>query len=172
MNSITLTATPASEANSLESTGLRVDGYDTLTQPIPEGKLGATSGEVRFKWTPRHGAGDARKFAITEVWIAKIYKNNDGYIDMYWARDSNISLRIKEGGVLSSNTWAYASIVAGTTYIVTLKYTATQITMAIDGVIKATITTPIDFGANIPDMAYWGIGNWGIYQADATFAAP
>ncbi|PIZ45089.1 hypothetical protein COY32_05630, partial [candidate division WWE3 bacterium CG_4_10_14_0_2_um_filter_41_14] len=68
---VSLTVTPASEANSLESTGLRVDGTDTLTQPITN--LTATAGTIKFKFTPRHSFAVADLLGVTSPVIATLY---------------------------------------------------------------------------------------------------
>lgn len=52
LNPVSLTATPRSEANSVELGGLSIDGRDTCTQP--PGRLTRTHGEIRFSGNPRH----------------------------------------------------------------------------------------------------------------------
>ncbi|MBE0574034.1 hypothetical protein IH575_03965, partial [Candidatus Dojkabacteria bacterium] len=78
LDDVSLTATPASLANSQESGGIRVDGYDKLTQPVT--KLKATSGSIKFKWTPRHSAADFLKFGQTELDIFRLYGNANNRI--------------------------------------------------------------------------------------------
>ncbi|KKT45404.1 MAG: hypothetical protein UW36_C0006G0025, partial [candidate division WWE3 bacterium GW2011_GWA2_44_16] len=62
LSPVSLTVTPASLANSTETTGIRVDGTDMLTQPITN--LTATSGTARFKYTPRHSFATADLFGV------------------------------------------------------------------------------------------------------------
>ena len=64
---VSLTLTPASEANSTENTDeLRVDGRDTYTASSAEAtSIGTTTGFVSFNYRPRHAAADMVKFAET-----------------------------------------------------------------------------------------------------------
>jgi hypothetical protein len=64
LTDVSLTVNPANQANSTEASGLRVDGADTLTQPITG--LSATSGVIRYKWTPRYGISIANKFGFPD----------------------------------------------------------------------------------------------------------
>ena len=60
-SNVSLTVTPASEANSTENTDeIRVDGRDTYVESGAS-SIGTTSGFVSFNWRPRHSAADAVK---------------------------------------------------------------------------------------------------------------
>jgi hypothetical protein len=80
LDNVSLTATPATSANSTETSGIRVDGTDTLTQPITG--LSTTNGVIKFKFTPR------MNFANVPLWGAGInsimYMLNGGdYLILY-----------------------------------------------------------------------------------------
>ena len=169
-----LTVTPANLANSAESSGLRVDGRDTLVQPITT--LTATRGCVRFRYTPRHSAADAVKFGTTgsAALLLTAFGDADNYSQLYWSAANTLLLNVKSAGVLTSSTWdATGAIVAGTTYGLEVEYSATQCTLKVNGTTRITVTpgAGINFGT-IPGTIYWGTGNTGSSQADATFAAP
>ena len=177
LDPVSLTVTPASEANSQENGGIQVGGMDTCTIDIT-GLLGATSGTIRFKWTPRHGDGDFEKFWVSSyVAFFFAYKNYENRFLFY--SDSNDVLKFhitSDGGGLSSDTdsWDAAGITAGTTYLVEIHYTNTQCTLSIDGVVVLTAAPGggIDFGSNIPHTAYMGTDSSNIRQGDSVFSAP
>lgn len=174
LTAVSLTVTPASLANSTESTGIRVDGLDTLTQPITN--LTATSGKVRFRYTPRHSAADQGKFGLSTTYprVLQIWGNSNNNILLYWSNVSALTLYVISNGSDGEATWNTAgAIVAGTTYAVEIEYNASQITLKVDGVLRITATpgAGINF-VTIPTTMYWGHNNVNVGQADATFAAP
>ena len=63
LNPVSLTATPRSEANSVELGGLSIDGRDTCTQPT--GRLTRTHGEIRFSAIPRHDMDEVGEWGQT-----------------------------------------------------------------------------------------------------------
>lgn len=171
---VTLTVTPASEANSTETTGLRVDGRDTATQTISN--ITATSGTIRFKYTPRHSAADVAKFGVATPYVVTLRDSGNDYIRLYWSSANTLALAYvmdSVGPVLG--TWdASGSISAGTTYNVEIAYAGGgNMIMSVDGVPKITLTgIPTAFGV-APTLANWGTSPTGDpLQADATFDAP
>ncbi len=60
LNDVSLSVTPASLANSTETTGVRVDGADKLSMPVSG--ISSTRGIIRFRYTPCHSAADVLKF--------------------------------------------------------------------------------------------------------------
>ena len=77
LDAVTLTCTPASEANSTETTGLRVDGRDSCYQDPLAGVLKAQKGWIRWQLTPRHDAAN----------LAAFWENNHVYM-MYVVGDA------------------------------------------------------------------------------------
>jgi hypothetical protein len=142
LDDVSLTVTPASAANSLEGTGYRVDGTDLLTQPIPVGKLKATKGRIRFKWTPRHSAANFEKYGSTN-YVYEIIPSGNNRILLYCPSANNTRLYINAGGLgVQTADWNCTGlIVAGVTYLVEILYTSSKAVLKIDGVIRATITS-------------------------------
>jgi len=174
LDDVSITATAATQANSTEDGGIRVDGLDTLTQDIT-GKLGATSGKIRFNYTPRHDAADVAKLGMSSPQIMTISYNTDNYIYAWWSATNTVTFRMRVGGTSYNQTWdATGAIVAGTTYLVEIEYNSTQATLSVDRVVKATVTPGpgIDFGANIPDTFRAGTNISGVNQGDAVFTNP
>lgn len=171
LTDVSLTVTPASEANSTETSGLRVDGLDTAPATITDWT--ATEGHARWDWTPRHDAADLAKFGTTDLYIAHFYGNASNAIQVKITAANTIRLYVfNSGGTNAGANWdCTGAIVAGTTYTFELDYSATEATLKVDGVTKITVTTPISFGT-VPTTAHWGSANTGTAQADATFAAP
>ena len=173
-NAITLTVTPANAANSLESGGIRVDGYDNAQQPIPVGFLSSTFGWIRWRGRPRHADGNYQAFqeAATPfmAWFSAPIAN---YITVDFSAVNTIRLEVNDGAV--SNGLAVApGLVADTEYLFEILYTGAQITFSIDGVVLITVTPGggIDFGADIPTAAWWGSRATNDYQADMVFINP
>ena len=175
MDSVSLTVTPASEANSAETSGLRVDGYDSLTQPITD--IGATSGTIKFKWTPRHSAGDFDKFgtSVGRALIINAYNDASNNITLRTNGASELRLIINVTGVIGGTNWTATGVInAGTTHDIRVEYDGVSCYAYIDDTLRITASPigGIDFGANVPTTAYWGVDNTNIRQSDATFAAP
>ena len=171
LDDVSLTVTPASEANSTENGGLRVDGRDTCTQDIT-GQLGAKSGKIRFNWTPRHGHGDWLKFN-NAAHLCQIYNDADNRIYCVFAATS-LTLFCKVGGVADDDSFSTNGVfVAGTEALIEIEYNGTDCTISVDGVVKATASPAggIDFGANIPDTFYAHHSN-NSAQSDAVYASP
>ncbi len=172
LDAVSLTATPANEANSTESTGLRVSGLSTLTQPVLD--ISATEGHMRVAYTPRHDAADAVKFgtASDEAMVAEWYGDASNYIRLYWSAANTLTLAFNDGGGEHTNTWdATGAIDADTQYELVVDYSASAMTLKVGGVVKITITTALSF-ATTPTTAYWGQAQTGNKQADATFDEP
>jgi hypothetical protein len=172
LDDVSLTVTPTSEANSIETAGLRVDGLDQATVDIT-GELKATEGKVRFDWTPRHGDGDFNKFG-NESLIIDILKSGNDRIAVYAQSNDQLRAYTTVNGAAQSDTWDAAGITAGTTYLVEIEYGGTTITISFDGTIRLTMTYAggVDFGLDIPDTAYIGTDGSNVEQGDAAFGAP
>jgi len=175
---VSLTATPASEANSLETSGLRVDGTDTCIQTTYNGKalnviLGKSKWEIEFDVTPRHDAADVAKFGSPSPDIAWFYGDADDYIFVDYSAASILRLVFQaNGGGEQSGTWNPATMNAGTTYTVKIKGAAnSKMELYVDGVLRITISQPCAWGTT-PATAYWGHHYAGGLSYDATYATP
>ena len=170
MDAVSLTCTPASEANSLENGELRVDGYDTLTQPLA-GQCKASSGYVRGYIRPRHNAADLVKYG-NSPWVF-LDGDANNYILAYGQAANNIRLyaRVAGGGALTADWDCTGAFVADEKLLVGIEYKASWIQLRVNGLVRATITTPVVF-TTAPTTAYWGSNAVGTNQADATFDEP
>jgi hypothetical protein len=170
LDDVSLTITPANLANSAESGGLRVDGRDLCSQPIPAGTFTATSGWIKFKYIPRHDEVDVVDFGNPASYILRIYFDATHFIDLWHSLASRVDLAFNDGGGVHTANWAPATLAAGTEYEFEIQYNTGEMTLRIDGVTRITITTPINF-ANIPTIIYWGADQTGALQVDAVFKA-
>ncbi|MBU0999774.1 fibronectin type III domain-containing protein [Patescibacteria group bacterium] len=176
---VSLTVTPASEANSTENTDeIRVDGRDKY---LEEGasSITTTSGYMSFDYRPRHSAADAVKFAETtadDAYVFYLYGDSDDYVKVYW--DSANTLRMAynlNGGGEVSGTWdATGLIAANSQYAVVLSYTGgSTMVLNVGGTDRITLSSiPASFGT-APNNVYFGSyydGSNATLQGDATFS--
>jgi hypothetical protein len=175
LDDVSLTVTPASEAKSAESGGLRVDGRDACSQPIPAGILSDISGHIKWIHRPRHEDADALDYGSVGPTFAQFRFDGSNYIWIYWNAGSQVQMRFVLGGVTTNvnwNTGGYFTVDAD--HILEVKYDDTECLFIVDGVTRITVTPGggINWGANIPNVAYWGIQSPIRYQIDAIFRAP
>jgi hypothetical protein len=175
-NDVSLTATAAIEADSLEGSGIRIDGRDGAPQTQFNGVnineiLTATTGHIRWDWTPRHGDGDFRKFEESTTEIFTAFGDATNYIRVYCNGNGSIRLRFNDGGGLHDGDWAAAGVTAGTTYLMEIRYNANWIELLVDGVQRILINQPVNF-ATIPATIYWGSDNNEANQSDMVVAPP
>lgn len=168
LDDVTLTCTPASQANSLEGTGIRVDGLDRLTQLVTAWQAG--KGKVTFTYTPRHSAAIVALLGNATPVIACFYADANNYILLDWSAANTIRLRYNAGGVgVQTGTYdATGAIVAGTAYNMDLRYTGGGMKLYINGGLVLTISAGVSFSV-IPTTAYWGSDNSTTQQNDAVF---
>lgn len=171
LDDVSITATPASEANSAEGTGLRVDGFDTLTQPVT--KLTAKKGRIRFKWTPKHSAADFAKYGHTsEKFMCAFHVSNDNRLYLYTSSANTIALLINSSAIgLQTAGWTCTGlVVAGTTYLVEIIYSPTKVVLKVDGVIRITITVAVNFSV-LPTTLLLGSSS-GSSNTDSVISPP
>lgn len=167
---ITLTVTPASYANSLEGTGVRIDGLDAVTQPI--GILQPTAGWFGWRTTFRHAAADFVKFGNATPSLCRIYGNANNYIYARELGANTIELGAILDGVPYSVTWTCTGLIAvGSTHRFDLLYTTSWIMLMFDLVPVAFSLTTSGFAVG-PTLIYVGQNNSNVQQADAVFSAP
>ena len=172
MDAVSLTVTPSSLVNSLENGGLRVDGMDEARQPIPAGEIGATSGHIKWRATPRHSAADSDEFGYLTPYMAYFLLDGTHYILVHYNLGGQVRLNFNDGGGVHTGDWNPATLNVDTEYQLEIKYNAAQMEFIVDGVTQITIVTPIDFGVGIPTFAYWGSSNGGNFSADSVISAP
>jgi hypothetical protein len=178
LSDVSLTVTPASQANSTENTDeLRIDGRDSYVTTAGEASsIGSNTGFVSFNYRPRHSAADAVKFAETtsaDAYILSLYGDADDYVNLYWDSANTLRLSYSAGGVTGTGTWdATGSIVANTEYPVTLSYTGGgDMVVGVGGTDRITLSSiPAAFGV-APNTVYFGTNSSGANQGDATFSS-
>jgi hypothetical protein len=172
LDDVSLTVTPASAANSVESGGIRVDGLDNCRQAIPVGRLFATQGWIRFRYIPRHNGADVLKFGITATELALIWGNANNFIELYWSAAGTIKLATIYGGVYDDNNWVTAGyIVAGNSYLFEIRYAPTGLQLLVDNVVRTTVPAVTGYAVAATQF-YPGNDNATTHHNDAVFLAP
>ena len=169
LTDVSLTVTPASEANSLESSGLRVDGLDSLTQTITN--LTDKSGEVSFEITPRHNYDVADNFGTTTPVIAHLYGDANDYIKIVKVSDTVLRAEAQlNGTAINADTSVAPTLNAGTTYIIKVTYLqGSFLKLYIDGVEKASTAIGASTAfSTTPTTIYFGSDNSSTNQYDLT----
>lgn len=166
LTDVSLTVTSASEANSLETTGLRVDGLDTLSQPLTG--ISASSGNVRFRVTPRHSWSTATAFGIANPVIAVLYGNSENYIKVKYLDATTLRVESFFDNNSVNANWANPVLDAGTSYGFEISYTSGgNLVLKVNNVEVATSAGVVDFGTT-PDIIYFGSDDNGENQYDST----
>ncbi len=174
VTSVTLTPTTPSSADSTETSGLRVDGKDTLSVPLTG--ITAEYGSIKFKFTPRHNYADAAKFGqIPTASYPAVFstsQNGSNQITLFYETATSMLMRFNFGGVIVDARWNASAPVlnAGTTYNMEISYARNGlITLKVDGVVKASNNTGDNYFSALPGTAYFGTNVTG-WQYDCTIA--
>ncbi|MBI2028911.1 hypothetical protein HYT02_00645 [Candidatus Gottesmanbacteria bacterium] len=175
LTNVSLTITPASEANSTETTGLRVDGRDSYVESSQSDQT-TTSGYVKFNWTPRHSATNSIAFTETtsdDAYILTMSGDSDDYIQLYWNGANIVTMAYSMNGTTGSKNWdASGQISANTTYTAIVSYTGgDKIKFLVDGNTVITLDLiPAAFAA-APDDIYFGSDASSANQGDSVFGS-
>jgi len=172
LDDVTLTVTPASQANSVETigviTGLRNDGRDSSPAPITI--IQPTIGSIWFKFCLRHDDADIVDFGNATPYIAQAWGDANNYISAYFNAVNSITLAFNDGGGVHTGVYATGGALAENVwYQAEWRWIPTQMQMLIDGVAIITIAQPVAFGT-IPTSFYPGSDQGGINQIDAVFS--
>jgi len=167
LSDVALTVTASNAADSTESSGLRVDGADTLTQAITGWTT--ASGSAKFKFTPRHSFSVADKFGFSQPVIASAAAStNNDYLKLYKQSSSVLRLEGKFNGTTVSADWSNPTLNAGTTYQIEMGYSQNYgLWLSVDGVERARATGVVPFG-EVPTTMYFGSDGQGSNQYDGT----
>jgi hypothetical protein len=174
---VTLTVTPASEANSLESGGIRIDGFDTGTQPIAVGDIGATRGLVRFDFYLRHASAIHDEFGNATPILATWWGNVTNYIQLHTTgANGDLVLTFNDGGGAHTVTWAAPGLLVDTRYRLEVEWWGSMMVFRVyvpgtAPIVRGTINQPVAF-ATVPTIAYYGSRQAGDWQSDVVFLAP
>ena len=140
LGKVSLTCTPASLANSTENGGIRVDGYDALTQPVT--KLTTTRGNVKFKWTPRYDSSLVSELNTTPRLIASVYGDTDNYIKLL--DDGSLYMDCKIDGTQTILPVNY-TFTGGTDYTFMIAYDADEVLVVINSAVVIYRKIPVEF---------------------------
>ena len=169
---VTLTVTPASEANSAESHGIRVDGFDALTQPVLN-RLKARSGHIVWRGLLRHAPANLVAFwEGAEVTLLDAFGAAANYARVRATVLNTVDTRFDDGGGVQTVNWAAAGAwAANDELFLELYWRGHFMQLAIAGIPVATINQPVDF-AVLPTLLYWGLLNSGGTNADLVIKEP
>jgi hypothetical protein len=172
LDDVSLTIMPASQSNSTDGTGLRIDGRDTCTQPITG--WGATRGAAEWRWTPRHDAADLVAFDESgdRAYLCEAEYDGNNRLAVYASAANTITLEVIVGAMSNVQTWdCTGAIEAGITYKMRIEYDSASARLYVDDVLRVTNTpgAGIGFGASIPNVMNWGSNYLGASQGDAAF---
>lgn len=163
---VSLTVTPSSEANSLETTGLRVDGLDTLSQPLTG--ITDSSGTIKFRITPRHSWSTAASFGVANPVIAVLYGDGDDYIKIKYVDATTLRVESYFNNTSVNADWANPTLNAGTGYSFELSYTAGgNLSLKVSGTEVAVASGVVAFSTT-PTIIYYGSDDTGANQYDCT----
>lgn len=173
LDAVSLTVTPASEANSAEGAGIRVDGKDFLTTTVPVGRIGANQGDVRFGYTPRHGDTEALLFGSDPAMIALLQGDANNWLQLRWTVADTLQLSFNANGAGAQlDTWATggSAFTPGTTYTFRIRWTGGAMRLYVDGTLRITITAATGFVWPNPTTLYWGSTTGALQQSDAVYS--
>jgi hypothetical protein len=172
LDPVTLTVTPASEANSAESNGIRVDGFDSLTQPV-NNRIKARSGHIIWRGLLRHAPANLVAFwEGAEVTLLDAFGAAANYARVRATVLNTIDGRFDDGGGVQTANWAAAGAwAANDELFLELYWRGHFMQLAVAGIPVATINQPVDF-AVLPATLYWGLLNSGGTNIDTVIKEP
>ena len=172
LDPVTLTVTPASELNSAESGGIRVDGYDALTQPVLN-RLKARSGHIVWRGLLRHAPANLVAFwEGAEVTLLDAFGAAANYARVRATVLNTVDTRFDDGGGVQTVNWAAAGAwAADDELFLELYWRGHFMQLSVAGIPVATINQPVDF-AVLPTILYWGLLNSGGTNIDTVIKEP
>lgn len=175
LDDVTLTVTPASEADCQESGGVRVVGRATCVQAVvPAALLQATQGWIRWRKRFRHAAANLDDFGEVpgSDYLMRAWGNATNYVDVFVTAANNIRLEFNDGAGAHLVNWNCAGLIAADVeHLLEVRWVAPRMELVFDGAVVATIVQPPNF-AVVPTVVYWGSRNAGDRQVDAVFINP
>ena len=175
MANVTLTVTPAVEANCLESGGIRVVGRATCVQPVvPAALLQATQGWIRWRERPRRASANLDAFGEVpgSNYLMRAWGDATNYVDVYATALNNIRLEFNDGGGVHVVNWDCTGLIAeDAEYLFAVRWSPAQMQFLVDLAAVVTIVQPVNF-ALVPTVVYFGSRDTGDRQGDAVFINP
>ena len=172
LDPVTLTITPANEPNSAESGGIRVDGYDALTQPVLN-RLKARSGHIIWRGRPRHSPANLIAFREDAggAYILDI-RGVAMHVLLLGTVANTPQIQFQDGGGIHFANWAAAGAWAADDELFWEVYWRGHfMQLAIAGIPVATINQPVDFAALLTALN-WGMTTTGDTQGDLVIKEP
>lgn len=154
---ITLTVTPASAVNSAEGTGIRVDGFDLLTNPAAVFQT-ASSIHIRARYIPRHEIALAAGFGDATEYLFDLREDANNYIQA--RREANVlrlSYNANGGGLVTAVgniAGLWAANVENTVQVVmnpgaaTLTFNGVAVVTLAGATFATAFTQPIAWGSS------------------------
>ncbi len=164
LNAVSLTATPRSEANSIELGGLSIDGRDTCTQPT--GRLTAQHGEIHFSANPRHDldeVGEWGQAGPIEV-LLDMYIDINNRLLLYRMPTPQLFFSVESNGATLTDTWNTAWAVS-TQWNFIVRWNPARMWVLVNGVERISAAWASPFTAD-PVIIYFGANIGSAYQFD------
>lgn len=174
LETVGLTATPTSEANSAETAGLRIDGHDAVQLTVPTGYLFAARGWLRWKWKPRHGAAEFLKFgsATRLPVLAILWGDSSNCIFIDCTANNTMRMYVNANGSEQSQTWdCTGQIVTNVAYLVEVRWEGGWFGLFVNGTLRIQCT-PGDQLVIAPITVLWGHVSASEGASDAVYAKP
>jgi len=175
LDAVSLTATPASEANSAESGGIRVDGLDTMTTPLPPpwARNSRLRGAIEVGVVPRHSIANAQAFGQAAEFILDEYEDANNYVRTDRTTNTVTDRYNAQGAGEQTSAWAAAGLwAADTKAVVKAKWGRGYASLLVDGVERAMIAGDVSFAADFSAVLDWLTRQDGLRQADAVAVIP
>jgi len=174
LDPITLTVTPRTYANSLETItaiqGLSIDGFDLCTQPVD--RITATRGRFRFRVLFRHDPADWFDFGQALCPIVYQWENANNYIYLAITAADTITLTYNaQGAGAVTGNWTPTGLAANTWYSFQVIYTAGYCQLRVDNVTVINLAG-FAFAANPSVAVDWGNRYDNVFQLDGNLAPP
>jgi len=171
---VTLTVTPASAANSLEDTGIRVDGLDTCTVPAADHRMKAGSGAIQFRVTPRHAIANSEAFGQNFEYLLDLTENANNYLRVYRdnAGGGTLTLEANQNGagaVTDTDTTAWA---ADTEVLIKVSNKGSRIDLERDGVVVCQLVGLAGFATDFTAVARFGHDATPEHELDGVISPP
>ena len=153
LNPVSLTATPRSEANSVELGGLSIDGRDTCTQPT--GRLTRTHGEIRFSANPRHDmdeVGEWGQAGITEFLI-DLHMDANNRLFLRRRNTPQLYFSVRSNAAALTDTWNTAWA-AEERWNFIVRWNPARVWVLVNGVERLSIAWASVFTADLATIAW------------------
>ena len=141
LDDVSFTVTPASEPNSLESGGIRVDGTDNCTHPI--GRLKET-GAFALRGGVRQDIGTIGAFCATYAYLCDLRLDANNYLFLRLDNANQLELEFNAKGAGAENvTWnASAEWAIGDNKLIEVYYGTFGVRVYVDGRQRLTSNAP------------------------------